>query len=62
MHTAILAAIQTFVGDKDRAFALLDSAIGERDPMVRDLKVSPMWDPLRSDPRFGKMLKRLNLD
>ncbi|HYZ89286.1 MAG TPA: hypothetical protein VE620_08345 [Myxococcales bacterium] len=62
MHTAMLAAIQTFVGDKDRAFALLDSAVAERDPMVRDLKVSPMWDPLRSDPRFDKMLKRLNLD
>jgi TolB-like protein/Tfp pilus assembly protein PilF len=61
-HTALLAAMQTLVDDKDRAFALLDTAIAERDPMVRDLKVSPMWDPLRADPRFGKMLKRLNLD
>jgi serine/threonine-protein kinase len=62
MHTALLAAMQSLVGNKDGAFALLDNAIAERDPMVRDLKVSPMWDPLRNDPRFGKMLKRLNLD
>ena len=62
MHAAILAALHGRVGDKDRAFALLDTAVAQRDFMVRELKVSPMWDPLRTDPRFAKMLKRVNLD
>jgi TolB-like protein/Tfp pilus assembly protein PilF len=62
MHPAILAALHGRLGDKDRAFALLDAAVAERDVMIRELKVSPMWDPLRGDPRFAKVLKRINLD
>ena len=50
------------LGDKDRAFALLDTAVAERDLFVRELKVSPMWDSLRTDPRFRQFLKRVNLD
>jgi TolB-like protein/Tfp pilus assembly protein PilF len=61
-HPAILAALHGQLGEKDRAFALLDTAVAERDFMVRELKVSPMWDPLRNDPRFAKILKRVNLD
>src|SRR5207248_7587184 len=62
MHPAILAALYGRLGDKDRAFALLDTAVAERDLFVRELKVSPMWDSLRTDPRFRQFLKRVNLD
>src|SRR6267378_4087364 len=58
----MLAALHAQTGDKDRAFALLDKAYAERDWSLRDLKVSPVWDPLRSDPRFSRLLKRVNLD
>jgi tetratricopeptide (TPR) repeat protein len=61
MHPAVLASLHARLGDTDRAFALLDTAIAERDSMVRELKVSPVWDPLRTDPRFPEFLKRLNL-
>src|SRR5439155_11506173 len=61
-HPAVLAALHGLLGEKDRAFALLDRAIVERDPMVRDLRVSPMWDSLRTDARFAKALKRVNLE
>ena len=58
----MLAALYALTGDKDRAFALLDKAYAERDWSLRDLKVSPVWDPLRSDPRFSRLLKRVNLE
>jgi len=61
-HPAALGALHGMLGDSDRAFALLDRAYAERDWMLRDVKVSPMWDPLRKDPRFGKLLQQMHLD
>jgi serine/threonine-protein kinase len=62
VHPAALGALHAMLGDSDRAFALLDQAFAERDWMLRDVKVSPMWDPLRKDPRFGKLLQQMHLD
>jgi serine/threonine-protein kinase len=62
VHPAALGALHAVLGDSDRAFALLDQAFAERDWMLRDVKVSPMWDPLRKDPRFGKLLQQMHLD
>ena len=39
--------------------ALLNQAVDDRDLMFA--KVYSLWDPLRSDPRFGELLKRMNL-
>jgi len=61
-HPAALGVMQALLGDSDRAFALLEQAVADRDPMLRDAKVSPMWDPLRKDPRFGKLLRQMRLD
>ena len=51
----------TGLGDKDQAFQWLEKAFEERDtawfPMI---KVSPMSDPLRSDPRFQDLMRRMN--
>jgi tetratricopeptide (TPR) repeat protein len=47
------------LGEKDQAFALLDKALEERDNMVVLLKVEPVFDPIRSDSRFTKLLHRL---
>ena len=58
----MLAAVHALLGDRDRAFALLDRAYEEKDWTVRELKVSPMWDPLRDDPRFGKLLNKMKLN
>ena len=49
------------VGDKDRAFADLALAIEQRDHRMTQLRVNPILDPLRSDPRFAELLRRMNL-
>ena len=54
-----IADLYGALGDKDQAFALLDKAVEERDNMVILLKVEPTFDPLRSDPRFASLLRRV---
>ncbi len=54
-----IADLYGVLGDKDQAFALLDKAYDERDNMMVLLKVEPMFDPLRSDPRFTDLLRRV---
>jgi len=55
------AVIYTALGDKDRAFAWLEKACEHRAWPLVYLKVEPKWDPLRSDPRFQKVLRRVGL-
>ena len=55
------AATQAGLGNKEEAFKWLDQAIDRRfGPMIY-LKVNPIWDPLRSDPRFAERLRRVGL-
>ncbi len=54
-----IAEIHTGLGEKDRAFEWLEKAFEERDEdliFIRD----PILDPLRPDPRFQSLLRRLN--
>jgi hypothetical protein len=46
------AAIYVGLGDKDKAFDYLNAAYQERVDRLVYLKVEPMADALRSDPRF----------
>lgn len=56
-----IAAILGALGDKDKAFAELDKALAQRDSWIKWIKSDPMFDPLRDDPRFKTILKRMNL-
>jgi serine/threonine-protein kinase len=56
-----LAQIHTALGDVDEAFRWLERAIEVRDADLFMTKVWPVWDPLRDDPRFDELLRRLNL-
>jgi len=47
------------IGDKDRTLAWLDRAVERRNWMIIYLKRDNVWDPLRSDPRFGDFLRRV---
>jgi len=52
--------IYTALGDFDRAFAWLQKAYEEGSPGLVFLKVDPRVDPLRFDPRFQNLLRRMN--
>jgi len=55
------AQIHTALGNIDDAFRWLDRAVEVRDADLFMTKVWPVWDPLRGDPRFDQLLRRLNL-
>jgi eukaryotic-like serine/threonine-protein kinase len=45
----------------DDAFRYLDQAVRMKSRRMLWLKVDPRWDPLRSDPRFDSLVKRMGL-
>jgi TolB-like protein/DNA-binding winged helix-turn-helix (wHTH) protein/Tfp pilus assembly protein PilF len=49
------------MGNKDQAFVYLEKAYSEHASAPIGLKVDPMYDPLRSDPRFQELLRRVGL-
>ena len=53
------AMIYMALGDKDRAFQWLDRCYEERSPWLAWLKTDPALDPLRSDPRYADLLRRV---
>jgi serine/threonine protein kinase/tetratricopeptide (TPR) repeat protein len=56
-----LAILYTGLGDKDQAIEQLNKAYEEHAGWIIDLKVEPKFDPLRSDPRFADLIRRLGL-
>jgi TolB-like protein len=48
------------LGRMDQAFQWLDKAYQERDSELVTLKTAQDFDPLRSDPRFQDLLRRMN--
>jgi len=55
------ARIYAGLGDKEQAFAWLEKGYEERAAPLFYIKVDPIWDPLRSDPRFNDLLRRIGL-
>jgi TolB-like protein/Tfp pilus assembly protein PilF len=51
----------TAVGDRDRAFQWLETAVSRKHPLVPHLACDPDWRPLGSDTRYGALLKRIGL-
>jgi TolB-like protein/DNA-binding winged helix-turn-helix (wHTH) protein/Tfp pilus assembly protein PilF len=49
------------LGDKDQAFFWLEKAYTQHSNAMTWLKVGPIYDPLRSDPRFQDLLRRVGL-
>jgi TolB-like protein len=50
-----------YLGEKDQAFSWLDRGLDEHEVAPFRFKVDPRLDSLRSDPRFGDLLRRVGL-
>ncbi|MFS8084287.1 MAG: tetratricopeptide repeat protein [Acidobacteriota bacterium] len=55
------AIIYVGLNDKDQAFQSLEESYQNRGQELTRLKVDPFLDPLRSDPRFQNLLRRVGL-
>jgi tetratricopeptide (TPR) repeat protein len=56
---ADVARVYSGLGEKDKAFDWLEKGYEERS--LGPIKIEPIFDPLRSDPRFQDLLRRMNL-
>lgn len=56
-----VAGVYIGLGEKDQAFLWLEKCFQERTNNMAYLKVLPALDPLRSDPRFDDLLRRIGL-
>ena len=57
----MIATLYADLGDKDQAFRWLNTAYQERDFWMAHLKTSFLLDPLRSDPRFAELVRKVGL-
>jgi len=53
------AEVYAILGDNDRAIETLDALLSRPSPVTAEaLKVNPVWDPVRSDPRFQGLINK----
>ncbi|PYV99557.1 MAG: hypothetical protein DMG89_07685 [Acidobacteria bacterium] len=57
----MMVYIYGVLGENDRAFAWLEKALTEHESSMPSLKTFIAWDPIRSDPRFKEMVRRVGL-
>jgi Flp pilus assembly protein TadD len=50
------------LGEPEHALAELDAAFRDHEPCLVSLKVDAMFDPIRADPRFAAMVRRVGLE
>jgi len=58
----LTARVAVGLDDRDLAFAQLQQAFDLREPTLPDIGFDLTYDPIRSDPRFRDLLKKLKLD
>ncbi len=56
-----LAKISVALGEREQAFTWLEESYAERDPYLAWLRIERGFDPLREDPRFQELLRRVGL-
>jgi tetratricopeptide (TPR) repeat protein len=56
---SLIAATFALAGDRDRALAWLEKGVDRREPFVLWLRQDVEWESLRDDPRFQRLVKRV---
>ena len=54
----MIARVHLGLGEMDQAMEWLEKGFEERSYWMSFLKVDPVWDPLRKDPRFRSLLEK----
>jgi eukaryotic-like serine/threonine-protein kinase len=57
----LIAAVYVRLGDRDKAFDWLNKAYEARSPYLLALKVDRQWNPIRDDPRFAALVRKIGL-
>lgn len=58
--TANLATQYAYARDYDKAFEYLNRTVETQEDPLLPIKVAPEWEPVRNDPRFIQIMRRLN--
>jgi tetratricopeptide (TPR) repeat protein len=58
----LFAIVYVGLGEIDKTFEMLDRAYEERSPWLPTMSIDPKCDPLRDDPRFAELLRRIGLE
>jgi tetratricopeptide (TPR) repeat protein len=58
IYPYFVATLFAELGEKDKAFAILNEAVETKDQHTNQIKVDPFMDPLRDDPRFKEVMKK----
>jgi tetratricopeptide (TPR) repeat protein len=61
MSSYLIGALYLGIGGKDQAFAWFNEAIEKHEQAMLYLKYDPTLDPIRKDPRFSELLKKMGL-
>ncbi len=61
VRTSALAIAYSIAGDRDQAFQYLEKAFSDGDNELLLVIRYPALDPLRSDPRYADLMRRLGL-
>ena len=56
----VFAMLSLIMGDLEKTYEWLEKAYEERDSGLFMLKSNPSYGPIRSDPRFQALLRRMN--
>ena len=56
-----IAFVYVVLGDKEKTFEWLEKAFGARETDLPRFRLGPTFDPIRDDPRYKDLLKRMNL-
>jgi hypothetical protein len=60
VSSVLVAAVHGALGDRNEAFVRLERGLREKDVTMIQIRRHPWLDPLRDDPRFDDIVRRMN--